>query len=93
MSYRPVDYASRAITETERRYAQIEKEALAITLGLEHWADFLTGLKFKVETDHTTLIPLFSTKLTDELPVHIQRLMMRLNRFDFATEHVPGKPL
>ena len=70
---RPVAYASRSMTETERRYAKIEKEALAITWALEHWADVLIGMKFNVQTDHKPLIPLFSTKLIDELPVRIQR--------------------
>ena len=90
---RPVAYASKSMTETERRYAQIEKEALAITWALEHWAEFLIGMRFKVETDHKPLIPLFSTKLIDELPVRIQRFRMRLMRFDFAIAHVPGKLL
>ena len=90
---RPVAYANRSMTETERRYAQIEKEALAITWALEHWAEFLIGMRFKVETDHKPLIPLFSTKLIDELPVRIQRFRMRLMRFDFAIAHVPGKLL
>ena len=35
---RPVAYASRSMTEIERHYAQIDKEALAITWALEHWA-------------------------------------------------------
>lgn len=87
---RPVAYASRSMTETERRYAQIEKEALAITWALEHWAEFLIVMRFKVETDPKPLIPLFSTKLIDELPVRIQRFRMRLMRFDFAIAHVPG---
>ena len=62
---------SRSMTETERRYAQIEKEASAIIWALEHWAYFLIGLRFKVETDHKPLILLFSGELTDELPVCI----------------------
>ena len=49
---RPVAYASRSMTDTERRYAQIEKEALATTWSLEHWADLLIGMHFRVETDH-----------------------------------------
>ena len=90
---RPVAYACRSMTETECRYAQIEKEALAVTWALEHWADFLIGMKFKVQTDHKPLIPLFSTKLIDELPVCIQRFRMRLMRFDFTIKHIPGKHL
>ena len=90
---RPVAYASRSMTTTERRYAQIEKEALATTWALEHWSDLLIGMKFTVETDHKPLVPLFTTKLIDELPVRIQRFRMRLMRFDFEAKHVPGKLL
>ena len=57
---KPVASASRSMTETVRRYAQIDKEALAITWALEHWAEFLIGMRFKVETDHKPLILLFS---------------------------------
>ena len=46
-----------------------------------------------METDHKPLVPLFSTKLIDELPVRIQRFRMRLLRFDFTISHVPGKSL
>ena len=88
---RPVAYASRSLTETERRYTQIDKEALAITWALEHWAEFLIGMRFKVETDHKPLIPLFSTKLIGKLPVRIHRFRMRLMRFDCTIAHVPGK--
>ena len=90
---RPVAYACRSMTETECRYAQIEKEALAVTWALGRWADFLIGMKFKVQKDHKPLIPLFFTKLIDELPVRIQRFRMRLMRFNFTIEHIPGKLL
>ena len=39
----PVAYASRALTPTETRYAQIEKELLAIVFGCEHFKAYTYG--------------------------------------------------
>ena len=66
---KPVAYISRAMTPTEQRYAQIEKEALAITWACDRFADFLMGLEFHIQTDHKPLVPFFSTKQLDELPL------------------------
>ena len=47
-----ITYASRALPESEMRYAQIEKEALAMTWGCEHFGQYLLGMTepFVVET-------------------------------------------
>ena len=68
---RPVAYVSRSMTPTETRYAQIEKEALALTWACERYSDYLIGLHFNIETDHKPLVPLFSAKLLDELPIRV----------------------
>lgn len=81
------------MTDTEQRYAQIEKEALAMTWACERFEDYLVGLHFHVETDHKPLVPLFSKKLLDELPLRVQRFRMQLMRFSFTISHVPGKNL
>ena len=81
---------SRAMTPTEQRYAQIEKESLAITWACD---DFLIGLKFHIETGHKPLVPLLSAKRLDELSLRVQRFRMRLMRFQFSISHVPGKSL
>ena len=81
------------MSPTEQRYAQIEKEALALTWACERFSDYLIGLKFTIETDHKSLIPLFSYKHLDELPLRVQRFRMRAMRFSFSINHVPGKNL
>ena len=72
--WKPVFYASRSLTETEQRYAQIEKEALAMTWACERFEDFLVGLKtFTIETDHKPLLSLMKSKALDLLTPRIQR--------------------
>ena len=83
----PVVYISRS---TERRYAQIESEALAFTWACERLADYLVGMEFHIQTDHKPLVPLFSSKHLEELPLRVQRFRMRMM---FSIGHVPGKDL
>ena len=75
-SWQPISYISRSLTPTEQRYAQIEKECLAVTWACECFADFLIGKDFQIETDHKPLVPLLTSKNLDELPVRIQRYRM-----------------
>ena len=92
-NWRPVAYASRSMTSTERRYAQIEKEALAITWACEKFSNYILGCRFQIESDHKPLIPLLSTKQLDNLPPRVLRFRLRLARFDYSIQHIPGKLL
>ncbi len=78
------------MTPTEQRYAQIEKEALALTWACERLWDYLLGLHFLIQTDHK---PLFSVKALEELPIRVQRFRTRMMRYRFNIEHIPGKDL
>lgn len=44
----PVVFISRAMTKTEQMYAQIEKEALAITWACDRFHQYLLGLQFHI---------------------------------------------
>ena len=81
------------MTRTEKRYAQIEKEALAATWACERFSSYLLGKRFTLETDHKPLVPLPGTKKLDALPPRVLRFCLRLTRFDHDVKHVPGKLL
>ena len=91
--WRPIAYASRAMTPTEQRYAQVEKEALAVTWACERFLHYLLGLPFEIETDHKPLVSLLGNKPIDELPLRIQRFRMRMMKYTYSIFHVPGKNL
>ena len=90
---KPIAFISRSLSDTEQRYAQIEKEALAVTWASERFQDYLIGLHYTLETDHKPLVPLLSSKNLEELPIRIQRFRLRLMRFNYTVIHVPGKSL
>ena len=83
-SWRPVVYASRSMTETEKRYAQIEKEALATTWACEKFSSYILGMEFAIETDQKPLVLLLRTKHLDCLPPRILRFRLRLSRFNYC---------
>ncbi|XP_046396811.1 uncharacterized protein K02A2.6-like [Ischnura elegans] len=91
--WRAVCFASRTLTDTERRYAQLEKEVLALTWACEKLANYLVGKKFLLCTDHKPLVALLGTKPLSELSARVQRFRMRLMRFDYEVIYVPGKKL
>ena len=43
---KPICYASRSLTATEQRYAQIKKDTLGITWACERFCNYLIGLSF-----------------------------------------------
>ena len=60
----PVAFASRALSQTEQRYAQIEKECLAIVFACEHFDQYIFGRDYiTVQSDHKPLESIFKKSL------------------------------
>ena len=78
----PVAYGSRSLTRSERNYAQIEKESLAILFGCNKFNDHLYGVHFTVESDHQPLQSIFKRSIVCA-PQRIQRFLLRLQKYDF----------
>ena len=86
----PVAFASRTLTETEQRYAQIEKECLSITFGAHKFSQYISRReKVTVETDHKPLESIFRKSLLDA-PSRLQRMLLRLQRYNLEVGYKPG---
>lgn len=89
---RPVAYASRSLTNTEVRYAQIEKELLAVVFALERFHEYTYGQQVTVQSDHKPLESIVKKPLA-EAPPRLQRMLLRLQKYDFKLIYTPGKYL
>lgn len=90
--WKPVAYASQVLTSVQKRYSQIEKEAMAVVYGCEKFHHFVYGHKLLLETDHRPLIGI-SQKAIGDMPSRSQRFFLRLLKYDFTLQVVPAKSL
>lgn len=88
----PVAYASKTMTPCQENYAQIEKEALAITYGCLKFRQFVYGKHIEIETDHKPLISIFKKPLSSVSP-RIQRMLLQLQPYQITLQYKPGKEL
>ena len=86
----PVVYASRALTETEKRYSNIERELLGIVFGLKRLHHYTFGSSITVETDHQPLISIWKKTIATSSP-RLQRLLLRLAQYDVHIEYLRGR--
>ena len=86
----PVAYGSRTLTACERRYANIERELLAILWGTQKFHTYLYGRRVIVKTDHKPLETIFKKSL-NEAPPRLQRMLLKLTKYDLDVQYVPGK--
>ena len=80
----PVAYASKALTPTQQKYAQIEKELLAVVFGCAKFAEYIVGREVTVESDHKPLEAIMKKPL-HVAPLRLQRMLVQLQRFPGIT--------
>ena len=88
----PVQYASRALTETEKRYSQIEKEMLCVVFGLTRFHTYTYGRNVTVHNDHKPLAAVLK-RPAGENPIRLQRMLCRIMGYDLDFKYIKGKYL
>ena len=92
----PVAYASRVMTRIElrpnRKTTAKSKKDVTSHFYLWKFDCYVNGREFVVEADHKSLIATSRKPLCDA-PPRLQRLLLRVQKYDLTLEYGPGKQL
>ena len=90
---RPIEFASRSLTQAEKNYSQIDREALAIIFGVRKFHQYLYGREFTLCTDNQPLSHIMARKkgLPSLAAARVQRWAIELAAYTFTVCHRPGK--
>ena len=89
---KPIAFASKALSSAESRYANIERELLAVVYGCEKFHTYLYGRQFVIESDHRALEQIHKKNL-DKAPPRLQRMLLRLQPYNCIIQYKPGKEM
>jgi len=85
-----IAYASRTLTDTQQRYAQIEKEMLAVVFGCTKFHDYIYGMSnVGVESDHKLLEAILRKPL-HQAPLRLQKMILTIQKI-FPQYHLPTR--
>ena len=89
----PAAYASRSLSSIERRYSQLDKEALLIIFGVTKFRQNLFGPQFVILSDHRPLSYLMAAdnSIRAMASACIQRWSLLLSAYNYSICHRPGK--
>lgn len=82
-----IAYASRTLNVHERNYTVTELELAAVIFGIEKFRPYVEGVKFRVITDHYSLLWLYNLKSPSP---RLGRWAVRLSQFNFEVIHKKG---
>ena len=85
----PIVFASKSLTGAERRYSNIECEALGILHGLEKFHHYCFGREVLVITDHKLLVSIFKKDVAT-LSQGIQHILLKIHQYRVQIIYKPG---
>ena len=90
-----ITFASRTLSTTERNYSQLDKEALAVIVGVRKFHQYHSGKRFIIHTDYKPLMHLFGEHrgIPQLASARIQRWGLILGIYTYSVQYKPGKEL
>ena len=88
----PVAYGSKTLTDAEGRYANIERELLAVVARVEKFHTFCYGGSTIVLSNHKSLTSIVRKDLVNA-PPRLQRLLLQLQKYDVTIWYKSGKSM
>ncbi|UYV73220.1 K02A2.6-like [Cordylochernes scorpioides] len=88
----PIAFASRSLTDAEQNYSQLDREALAIVFGVDHFFYYLFGHKFTLITEYQPLTRIFhpKSKFPKKTSTRLLRYASFLAGFDYVVSFKKG---
>ena len=86
---RPIAYASRILSKTEKSYCTTDKEMAAIAWSLRHFRDIILGYKITVFTDHCPLTYMINSPTKDPFGKRA-RYFLTLSEYDLDVKYIKG---
>ena len=85
-----VAYASRSLSDTEQRYSQTEREALAVVWACEHFHLYVYGKPVEVYTEHKALVAIYDNPKSKP-PARIEQWALRLQPYQLTVRYRKGE--
>ena len=86
----PIIFILQALTDTQKRYSNIERELFVMVIVIEKLHHNIFGRHFTVHTDHSPLVNLFEKCLNDT-SMQLQPLLLQLSQYQMQVKYVTHK--
>ena len=89
---KPIYYASCSLKPSETRYAQVDREGLAVIWAIKYFRQFLLGRFFELHTDCSALKRIYGPKndLGGCASGRLNRWAVALSDYNFKVVHIKG---
>ncbi|XP_055910439.1 uncharacterized protein K02A2.6-like [Eupeodes corollae] len=91
---RPIMFVSSTLSNAEKNYSQIEREALAVIFSVKRFHKYIYGRKITIYSDHKPLENIFGDKKNNAIAAaRLQRWALILSQYDYKIVYRKGSAM